>query len=154
MILIDSGRFLWLKSFLASKNYQIQSMKCLIPNVGSTSFKYRVWRCRLKRCSAKAAWSASASPAATARTITAAIHRCIGDLVGPGKALDSLAEVEAVGFKVVHPGPMPGPRLVDESLFAAMDDFAFFAPAHNPPYVAAMRAFAAGAAGRSARRRV
>jgi acetate kinase len=30
---------------------------------------------------------------------------------------------------------------VDEDLFAAMDDFAFFAPAHNPPYVAAMRAF-------------
>jgi acetate kinase len=37
---------------------------------------------------------------------------------------------------------MAGPRLVDDSLFAAMDDFAFFAPAHNPPYVAAMRAFA------------
>jgi acetate kinase len=63
-------------------------------------------------------------------------------VVGPGKALKSLAEVEAVGFKVVHPGPMAGPRLVDDSLYAAMDDFAFFAPAHNPPYVAAMRAFA------------
>jgi len=61
--------------------------------------------------------------------------------VGEGKALKSLGEVEAAGFKVVHPGPMPGPRLVDDSLFAAMDDFAFFSPAHNPPYVAAMRAF-------------
>jgi acetate kinase len=30
---------------------------------------------------------------------------------------------------------------VDDALFAAMDDFAFFAPAHNPPYIAAMRAF-------------
>jgi acetate kinase len=36
---------------------------------------------------------------------------------------------------------MPGPTLVDDALFAAMDDFAFFAPAHNPPYIAAMRAF-------------
>ena len=27
------------------------------------------------------------------------------------------------------------------SLLAAMDDFAFFAPAHNPPYIAAMKAF-------------
>jgi acetate kinase len=71
----------------------------------------------------------------------AAIHKCITDVVGPGKALKSLSEVEAVGFKVVHPGPMPGPRLVDADLFAAMNDFAFFAPAHNPPYVAAMQAF-------------
>jgi acetate kinase len=70
-----------------------------------------------------------------------AIRKCLGDVVGAAKALRSLAEVEAVGFKVVHPGPMPGPRLVDDDLFAAMDDFAFFAPAHNPPYVAAMQAF-------------
>ncbi len=36
---------------------------------------------------------------------------------------------------------MPGPRLVEEDLLVAMDEFAFFAPAHNPPYVEAMRAF-------------
>jgi acetate kinase len=72
----------------------------------------------------------------------AAIRSCLDDLAGPGKALKKLADVDAVGFKVVHPGPMSGPRLVDEELFAAMEEFAFFAPAHNPPYVAAMRAFA------------
>jgi len=71
----------------------------------------------------------------------AAIRKCIEDVVGPSKALKSLSEVEAVGFKVVHPGPMPGPRVVNDELFAAMDDFGFFAPAHNPPYLAAMRAF-------------
>ena len=70
-----------------------------------------------------------------------AIRKCIDDVVGAGKALSSLSDVEAVGFKVVHPGPMPGPRLVDEALFSAMERFAFFAPAHNPPYIEAMRAF-------------
>jgi acetate kinase len=34
-----------------------------------------------------------------------------------------------------------GARLVDADVLAAMDEFAFFAPAHNPPYVAAMRSF-------------
>ena len=30
---------------------------------------------------------------------------------------------------------------MDDELLAAMDAFSFFAPAHNPPYIAAMKAF-------------
>jgi acetate kinase len=70
-----------------------------------------------------------------------AIRKCIADIAGEGRPLRTLSEIEAVGFKVVHPGPMSGPRLVDDDLFTAMANFAFFAPAHNPPYVEAMRAF-------------
>jgi len=70
-----------------------------------------------------------------------AIRKCIADVAGPGKALTNLSEVGAIGFKVVHPGPLAGPRLVDDDLLASMADFSFFAPAHNPPYIAAMRAF-------------
>jgi acetate kinase len=116
-------------------------MKCLIPNIGSTSFKYRVLEMPSERVLGEGRVERIGQPGGCP-DYPSAIRNCLDDVVGPGKALMSLAEVEAVGFKVVHPGPMAGPRLVDESLFAAMDDFAFFAPAHNPPYVAAMRAFA------------
>jgi acetate kinase len=117
-------------------------MKCLIPNIGSTSFKYRVLSMPEEVALADGRVERIGQPGGDCADYPSAIRKCIDDVVGPGKALKSLSEVEAVGFKVVHPGPMLGPRLVDDSLFAAMDDFAFFAPAHNPPYVAAMRAFA------------
>jgi acetate kinase len=116
-------------------------MKCLIPNIGSTSFKYRVLDMPAEKALGEGRVERIGQPGGACPDYPSAIRQCIVDVVGPGKALRSLAEVDAVGFKVVHPGPMPGPRLVDEELFAAMDDFAFFAPAHNPPYVAAMRAF-------------
>jgi acetate kinase len=115
-------------------------MKCLIPNIGSTSFKYRVLDMPSESLLGEGRVERIGQAGGCA-DYPAAIRKCIDDLVGPDKALKSLSEVEAVGFKVVHPGPMPGPRLADDELFAAMDDFAFFAPAHNPPYVAAMRAF-------------
>ena len=117
-------------------------MKCLIPNIGSTSFKYRVLEMPQERVLGEGRVERIGQPGGECADYPAAIRKCIDGTCGPGKALTSLAEVEAVGFKVVHPGPMAGPRLVDEELFRAMDDFAMFAPAHNPPYVAAMRAFA------------
>src|ERR1017187_973141 len=116
-------------------------MKCLIPNIGSTSFKYRVLDMPQESVLGEGRVERIGQPGGDCADYPAAIRKCIDDLVGPGKALESLAEVEAAGFKVVHPGPMPGPRLVDEDLLAAMDEFSFFAPAHNPPYVAAMQAF-------------
>jgi len=116
-------------------------MKCLIPNIGSTSFKYRVLDMPSETVLAEGRIERIGQPGGDCPDYPFAIRKCIESIVGEGKALKSLGEVEAAGFKVVHPGPMPGPRLVDDSLFAAMDDFAFFSPAHNPPYVAAMRAF-------------
>jgi acetate kinase len=116
-------------------------MKCLIPNIGSTSFKYRVLEMPQERVLGEGRVERIGQAGGECADYPAAIRKCVDDLVGPGKALKSLSEVEAVGFKAVHPGPMPGPRLVDDDLFVAMDEFAFFAPAHNPPYVAAMRAF-------------
>jgi acetate kinase len=41
----------------------------------------------------------------------------------------------------VHAGPVSGAQLIDDRVLAAMEEFAFFAPAHNPPYIAAMRSF-------------
>ena len=116
-------------------------MKCLIPNIGSTSFKYRVLDMPAETVLAEGRIERIGQPGGECPDYPFAIRKCIAGISGPGKALKSLSEVEAAGFKVVHPGPMTGPYLVDDALFAAMDDFAFFAPAHNPPYIVAMRAF-------------
>lgn len=116
-------------------------MKCLIPNIGSTSFKYRVLDMPAETVLAEGRIERIGQAGGDCPDYPSAIRKCIEAITGPGKALKSLSEVEAAGFKVVHPGPMAGPYLVDEALFAAMADFAFFAPAHNPPYIAAMRAF-------------
>ena len=53
--------------------------------------------------------------------------------------LKDAAEVSAIGFKAVHAQNLTGVHLVDDSVLAAMEAYADVAPAHNPPYVRAMR---------------
>src|SRR3954465_6424478 len=48
---------------------------------------------------------------------------------------------DAIGFKAVHGGPISGAVRVTDDVIATMEEFADVAPAHNPPYIAAMRAF-------------
>jgi acetate kinase len=116
-------------------------MICLIPNIGSTSFKYRVLKMPEETVLASGRVERIGQPGGDCPDYPSAIRKCIENVVGTGKALKSLSEIEAVGFKAVHAGPISGPRLVDDELLAAMDAFSFFAPAHNPPYIAAMKAF-------------
>jgi acetate kinase len=46
-----------------------------------------------------------------------------------------------VGFKAVHAGPLNAPQIIDDKFLAALQEFCFLAPAHNPPYIAAIQAF-------------
>ena len=71
----------------------------------------------------------------------AALATCMDSITGEGKALASVSELAGIGFKAVHAGPLSGTRLIDDEVLAAMEEFSFLAPAHNPPYIAAMRAF-------------
>ena len=71
----------------------------------------------------------------------AAIRKCLAEIAGAGKPLASLAEIGAVGFKAVHAGPLNEPQMIDDEFLAAMEEFSFLAPAHNPPYIAAIKAF-------------
>ena len=116
-------------------------MICLIPNIGSTSFKYRVLKMPEETVLANGRVERIGQPGGDCADYPSAIRKCIADVVGPDKALKSLSEIEAVGFKAVLAGAISGARLVDDELLAAMEDFSFFAPAHNPPYIAAMKAF-------------
>jgi acetate kinase len=49
---------------------------------------------------------------------------------------------DAIGFKAVHGGPISGAVRVNNQVIETMEQFADVAPAHNPAYIAAMRAFA------------
>lgn len=110
-------------------------MKVLVANLGSTSFKYRLLDtarggAELARGSFERIGQAD-SP-----------HKTHADVVEP--MLKKLPETPgAIGFKAVHGGPISGAVVVSDEVLKTMEQFADVAPAHNPPYVAAMRALKA-----------
>jgi len=120
-------------------------MKVLIPNIGSTSFKYRL----LEVSDGDAGLTVLATgkverigqPGGECADYPTAIERCLREIAGQGKAVATLAEIGAVGFKAVHTGPLNEPQIIDDAFLAAMEEFSFLAPAHNPAYIAAIRAF-------------
>jgi acetate kinase len=116
-------------------------MKCLIPNIGSTSFKFRLLEMPGEKVLAAGKVERIGQPGGECADYSAAIRKCLASIAGKGKLLASLDEIDAVGFKAVHAGEHVEPQLVDEALLAAMEEFSFLCPAHNPPYVAAIRAF-------------
>jgi acetate kinase len=116
-------------------------MKCLIPNIGSTSFKYRLLDMPGETVLASGRVERIGQPGGECPDYPAAIRKCIASIAGPGKALASLAEIDAVGFKAVHAGELSEPQLIGDELLAAMEEVSFLCPAHNPPYIAAIRAF-------------
>jgi acetate kinase len=70
----------------------------------------------------------------------AAVQLCLDQLIHPEiGVLKDAAEVAAIGFKAVHARGYTGVHRVDEALLDAMEQYNAVAPAHNPPYVRAMR---------------
>ena len=55
--------------------------------------------------------------------------------------IETLEEIACVGFKVVHAKGITGVQYLTEDVLQAMADFNAVAPAHNPPYLAAIRQF-------------
>lgn len=135
-------------------------MKILVSNLGSTSFKYRLFdlpetagaeggtelarggveriggaESRVYAAAGGRTWEATMPVADHAVALEAAIDQ----LTGPGGPLSSAAEVAAVGFKAVHGGRAGGVARVTPAVLEAMEEMAAVAPAHNPPYVRAMR---------------
>jgi acetate kinase len=72
-----------------------------------------------------------------------AVHLCLRQLSDPRVGcLKDPRELSAIGFKAVHAQGMTGVQRVDDRVLAAMEAYADVAPAHNPPYVQAMRLLA------------
>ena len=116
-------------------------MICLIPNIGSTSFKYRLLDMPGERLLAEGRVERIGQPGSNCADYPAAIRQCMAAVSGAGRALKSLSEIDAVGFKAVHAGPMSEPQIIGDEFLAQLEEFSFLAPAHNPPYIAAIMAF-------------
>ena len=130
-------------------------MKILVANLGSTSFKYRLFDMADERLLARGGVERIGSPqarrfveaggereeaAVEARDHAAAVRLCLQQLSDPKwRFLDDPSQLAAIGFKAVHAQGVTGVQRVDEQVLAAMEAYADVAPAHNPPYVAAMR---------------
>jgi len=130
-------------------------MILLVANLGSTSFKYKLYDMPSERVLAvgacdriglgDSAWEVAAdgneqSGTADIPDHAAAVELHLGKLVELG-AIESVAAVEAIGFKAVHGGPISGAVEVDDDVLATMESVIPLAPAHNPPYIAAMKSF-------------
>ncbi len=69
-----------------------------------------------------------------------AVAACFEQLTDPQHgALKDASQVAAIGFKAVHGGRLSGVFRVDDDVLDAMAEMNAAAPAHNPPYIAAMK---------------
>jgi acetate kinase len=112
------------------------AMNVLVANLGSTSFKFKLLDMSRDGAEvARGSFERIGQDSAPHQT-----HADVIDVI-----LKQLRETppDAIGFKAVHGGPISGAVRVDEKVIATMQQFADVAPAHNPPYIAAMKAFAA-----------
>jgi acetate kinase len=131
-------------------------MKILVANLGSTSFKYRLFDMDGERVIARGGVERIGSPASrcfveaggkreeatlAAKDHAVAVRLCLKQLTDTG-CLSSPRELAAIGFKAVHAQGITGVHRVDEKVLAAMEAYNDVAPAHNPPYVTAMRLLA------------
>ena len=130
-------------------------MKVLVANLGSTSFKYRLFdmsdESQLARGGIDRIGQAASAcfveiggrreeTTLPVNDHAAAVRMCLDQLTHPEYGcLKSVSEVAAIGFKAVFAGNLSGVRIVDDALLTKMEDLADIAPAHNPMYAKAMR---------------
>lgn len=126
-------------------------MNVLVVNIGSTSLKFRLFDMETETIRARGAVEGVGAEVATVRAELGAAanvedRRAVADQSRAVQwCLDVLRDhalsFDAVGFKAVHGGPIDRPVRVDEGVLDIMQTYADICPAHNPPYIAAMRAF-------------
>lgn len=130
-------------------------MKILVANLGSTSFKYQLidmdGECSLARGGIERIGSSESRAKVTIGGRTTelvhsvpdhgeAVRLCLAQLTDPqAGCIRDAAEVSAIGFKAVVGGRVDGVQRVTDDVLAAMEEAADIAPAHNPPYIRAMR---------------
>jgi len=134
-------------------------LKILVANLGSTSFKYRLYdlgdtskdehllaRGAVERIGSRNAKVTIKSPRGEVEIVEPiadhgdAVQICLDQLTDSKfGVLESASDVAAIGFKAVHARNLTGVQLVDEDVLEAMEAFSDVAPAHNPPYIKAMR---------------
>lgn len=111
-------------------------MNILVANLGSTSFKFRLFRF-------DGTGAASLLAKGGYERVTdygQAIDLCLGELQAAGH-VRTAADLAGVGFKTVLGKNLSGCVPADDRVIAALDGFKEIAPAHNPPYAAGIARF-------------
>ena len=130
-------------------------MKVLVANLGSTSFKYRLFDLpsetqlarggidRIGQANSACFVEINGRKEESSQQVldhAAAVQICLDQLTHPEYGcVKSVSEVAAIGFKAVFAGNMSGVRIVTDELLTKMEDLSDIAPAHNPMYAKAMR---------------
>lgn len=109
-------------------------MLVLVANLGSTSFKFKLLDMSTDGEEvARGGYERIGQQDSPYANHAAVIDEILGQLE---------RKPDAIGFKAVHGGPISGAVRVSDEVIAIQEQFADVAPAHNPPYIAAMKAFA------------
>jgi len=132
-------------------------MKILVANVGSTSFKFKLYdmvdesilaQGKIENIGDDESSYQLISPTGEQKGKTkhenyeSAIRDCIDFITSSEyNILNSLNELSAVGFKTVHGKNMRECRILDHNVLKAMEEYNFLAPAHNPQYINAIKIF-------------
>jgi acetate kinase len=111
-------------------------MLILVANLGSTSFKYRLFRMDENggEVVAKGGYE-------RVEDYVGVIDDALATLQRDG-VIRSPEEIDAVGFKTVLGKNLSGCVIADQAVIDALEGFAAVAPAHNPPYANGIRQFA------------
>lgn len=111
-------------------------MLILVANLGSTSFKYRLFRMEEDGAEvvAKGGYERVTDHAGVIADALATLQQ--------DGVISSPDEIDAVGFKTVLGKNLSGCVKADQQVIDALEGFAEVAPAHNPPYANGIRQFA------------
>ena len=130
-------------------------MKILVANLGSTSFKYSLYDMDGERLLANGCVERIGDKSSPCQIVIGdfkkeedvlapdhgvAVRECLRQLTDPETGcIASADEIAGIGFKAVFAKGYTGVQLVTDDVLAAMEEFNDVLPAHNPPYVRAMR---------------
>lgn len=111
-------------------------MNILIANLGSTSFKYRLFR-----MDENGAEVVAKGGYERVEDYASVIQDALGAMQRDG-VIHRPEDIDAVGFKTVLGKDLSGCVMADQAVIDALENFAAVAPAHNPPYANGIRQFA------------
>ena len=124
--------------------------RILVANIGSTSFKFRLFEMPSERVLARGGIERIGSMDAPYRLQIGGDPEQKGVSAFPDhgaaiafveKALGGFSGLAAAGFKPVGARNISGTQFLDERVLKAMEEFNTLLPAHNPPYIAGVRLF-------------
>jgi len=124
--------------------------RLLVANIGSTSFKFRLFEMPSEHVLAQGGFERIGSPNSTWKIQIGdgATEKGEGSFPDYGTAiafveqkLGGFGDLAAVGFKPVMARGISGTQFLDARVLGAMEEIQNLLPIHNPPYIAGVRMF-------------